>query len=322
MKAMVQDSYGPPSVLELREVDQPAIGDGEVLVRVRAAGVDPGVWHLTTGRPYLVRLFGFGVRRPKVRVRGRDLAGVVEAVGPAVTRFQVGDEVYGTCDGGSYAEFAAAPQDRLARKPAKLSFEQAAVTPISAMTALQAVAGVRAGQQVMVIGAAGGVGSFATQLAVAEGATVTAVCGAAKADLARSLGAAEVVDYGRTEVDQTGRRYDRIIDTAGNRPLSLLRRALTPDGTLILVGGEQGGGPLLAGFDRQFRAPLLSLFVRQNLRGLTARESVAHLDRVTELIESGALTPALTRARPLAEVPAALDELAAGHATGKTAITL
>ncbi|HKT03338.1 MAG TPA: NAD(P)-dependent alcohol dehydrogenase [Rugosimonospora sp.] len=325
MKAITQDRYGSAEVLEFRDIDPPAPGAGEVLVRVRAAGVDPGVWHLMTGRPYLVRAFGFGVRRPRTRVRGRDLAGVVESVGAGVTGFQAGDEVYGTCDGGSYAEYATAPVHRLARKPGNISFEQAAVTPVSGVTALQAVrdcAAVRAGQRVMVIGAAGGVGSFAVQLAKAFGATVTAVCGPAKAELVRALGADEVIDYTREEIDRDGPRYDVVIDTAGNRTLATLRRAMAARSTLVLVGGEGGRGRLLGGFDRQLRAPLLSPFVPQRLRPLTAKENAADLDTLTRLIESGAVTPRLDRAYPLVQAPEAIRYLAEGHAAGKVAIAI
>ncbi len=222
MKAVVQDVYGPSGVLGLREIDRPAIGEDEVLVRVCAAGVDPGVWHLMTGEPYLVRAMGFGLRKPKVAVRGRDVAGVVEAAGAGVTRFGPGDQVYGTCESGSFAEYAAAPQKRLAAKPANLSFEQAAVVPISGVTALQGVRDcgrVQPGQQVMVIGAAGGVGSFAVQIAKALGARVTGVCSTSKARLVRSLGADDVIDYTHDEIDCNGGRYDVIIDTAGNRRL-------------------------------------------------------------------------------------------------------
>ena len=326
MKAIIQDVYGPADVLALRDIDRPSVGDDEVLVRVRAAGVDPGVWHLMTGRPYLLRAVGFGLRRPKVPVRGRDLAGVVEAVGARVTRLRPGDEVYGTCESGSFAEYATARQDRLAIKPANLSFEQAAVTPISGMTALQGLrdcAGLRPGQRVMVIGAAGGVGSFAVQIAKAFGATVTGVCSTAKVDLVGSLGAADVIDYTHSRIDVNGARYDVIIDTAGNRPVSLLRRALTPRGTLVLVGGENGGGRLLAGYDRQMlRAPLMSIFTSQRLRNLMAKEHAADLEELRRLIDSGAVTPVIDRAYPLADAADAIRHLAQGHAAGKTVVTV
>jgi NADPH:quinone reductase-like Zn-dependent oxidoreductase len=326
MKAIVQDVYGPADVLQPREISQPPTGEEEVLVRVRAAGVDPGVWHLMTGQPYLVRAFGFGLRKPKVAVRGRDLAGTVEAVGARVTGLKPGDEVYGTCESGSFAEYATARQDRLAPRPANISFEQAAVTPVSGMTALQGLrdsAGVRPGQQVMVIGAAGGVGTFAVQIARALGATVTGVCSTPKADLVRSLGADDVIDYTHNEIDCNGARYDVVIDTAGNRPLSLLRRALTPRGTLVLVGGEQGGGRMLGGFDRQLlRAPLVSMFVGQRLRSLTAKERAEDLKELARLIESGAVTPVIDRAYALDNAADAIRHLTKGHATGKIVVTV
>ena len=323
MKAIVQDGYGSADVLKLRDIGRPSIGEGEVLVRVRAAGVDPGVWHLMTGEPYLVRAMGFGLRKPKVAVRGRDVAGVVEAVGGRVTRFRPGDEVYGTCESGSFAEYAAAPQNRLAAKPANISFEQAATVPISGVTALQAVRDCgRSGRasSVMVIGAAGGVGSFAVQIAKAFGATVTGVCSTSKADLVRSLGADDVVDYTHDEIDCNGARYDVVIDTAGNRPLSLLRRAMTPHGRLVVVGGQHGGGRVLGGFDRQLRAPLVSMFVGQRLRGLIAKERAEDLETLTRLIESGSVTPVIDRTYALADAPEAIRHLAEGHAAGKAVV--
>jgi NADPH:quinone reductase-like Zn-dependent oxidoreductase len=325
MKAIVQDVYGSADVLKLRDIDRPPIGDDEVLVQVRAAGVDPGVWHLMTGEPYLVRAMGFGLSKPKVGVRGRDVAGVVEAVGARVTRFRPGDEVYGTCESGSFAEYAAAPEEHLASKPASVSFEQAAVVPVSGVTALQGVRDcghVQPGQQVMVIGAAGGVGSFAVQIAKAFGARVTGVCSTSKADLVRSLGAGDVIDYTHDEIDCNGARYDVVIDTAGNRRLSLLRRAITPHGTLVLVGGEHGGGRLLGGFDRQFRAPLVSMFVGQRLRGLVAKERAEDLEALTRLIESHAVTPVIDRTYALADAPDAIRYLAEGHAAGKVVVTV
>ncbi|WP_433528683.1 NAD(P)-dependent alcohol dehydrogenase [Micromonospora sp. CA-263727] len=325
MKAIVQDSYGPAGVLDLRDIDRPAIGDEEVLVRVRAAGVDPGVWILMAGRPYLVRLAA-GLRRPRVAVRGRDLAGVVAAVGARVTRFRPGDEVYGTCLGGSYAEFAGTPEQRLARKPANLTFAQAAAAPVSGMTALRAVrdtGAVRPGHRVMVIGASGGVGSQAAQIAKAYGATVTGVCAPDRIDFVRSLGVDDVLDYTREEVDRDGPVYDVIVDTGGDRALSLLRRALTPHGTLALVGGAYAKGPLLGGYGRQiFRAPLLSLFVGQRLRTVSAVERTEDLDELRELVESGALTPAVDRAYPLAQAADAIRHVAGGHPAGKIVVTI
>ena len=326
MKAIVQDVYGSADVLELRDIDRPPMGEEEVLVRVHAAGVDPGVWHLMAGEPYLIRAMGFGLRTPKVKVRGRDLAGVVTAVGARVTRFRAGDEVYGTCESGSFSEYAAAREKRLAAKPASLSFEQAAVVPISGATALQAVRDggrVQPGQQVMVIGAAGGVGSFAVQIAKASGARVTGVCSSSKTGLVLSLGAEDVIDYTRDAIDCNGARYDVVIDTAGNRPLSLLRRAITPHGTLVLVGGEHAGGRALGGFDRQLlRAPLVSMLARQRLRGLTAKERAEDLEAIARLIESGAVTPVIDRTYALADAPDAIRYLAQGHAAGKVVITV
>jgi NADPH:quinone reductase-like Zn-dependent oxidoreductase len=324
MKAIVQDRYGSADVLELGDVEMPVPRDDEVLLRVHAAGVDPGVWHLMTGQPYLVRILGYGLRRPKVRVRGRDVAGRVEAVGKDVTGFRPGDEVFGICE-GSFAEYACARADKLLPKPANLTFEQAAVVPISALTALQGVRDrgqVQAGQQVLVIGAAGGVGTFAVQLAKAFGAEVTGVCSTTKADLVRSIGADHVIDYTREDFADGTRRWDLILDTAGNRPLSQLRRALTPEGTLVLVGGE-GGGRWLGGFERQlFSAPMRSPFVGQKLRSLSSKERKDDLQTLRELIEAGRLTPVIDRTYPLAEAPEAIRYLAQGHPRGKVGVTV
>ena len=327
MKAIVQDVYGAPDVLRLDNVDKPEPGDGEVLVRVHAAGVDAGVWHLTAGQPYLVRLVGFGLRRPKIRVRGMDLAGRVEAVGANVMRFQPGDEVFGACEGtgdGSFAEYARARADRLAPKPAKLTFEQAAAVPVSGCTALQGLrdAGkVQPGQNVLVIGAGGGVGTWAVQLGKAFGAHVTGVCSTAKVDTVRAIGAEKVIDYTRDDFADGTRRYDLILDTAGNRSLRHLRRALTPKGTLVIIGGE-GGGRWLGGFDRQIlRAPLLSLFVGQTLRPLMAKERREDLQVLTGLIEAGKVTPVVDRTFALAEAAEAVRYLHEGRARGKVVIT-
>jgi NADPH:quinone reductase-like Zn-dependent oxidoreductase len=323
MKAITQNEYGSADVLQLRDVAMPSIAGDQVLVQVRAAGVDPGVWICMTGRPYAARA-AFGLTRPRTQVRGRALAGVVTAVGAGAARFQPGDEVYGTSPGGTFAEYAAASAKRLALKPPALSFEQAAAVPISGVTALQSVrAGrVQAGQRVMIIGAAGGIGSFAVQLATAFGATVTGVCSTGKAELVRSLGAEEVIDYTRDEVDRDGPRYDVIIDTAGCRPLSLLRRALTPRGTVVLAGGGHDAGGLLGGYTRQLRAPLVSMFTSQRLRGLTAGERSEDLEELGRLIESGAVTPVVGRTYPLAGTPDAIRHLAEGHPAGKLIISI
>lgn len=323
MKAIVQDAYGSVEVLELRDIDKPEIGDDEVLVRVHAAGVDRGVWHLMTGQAYLIRLAGYGFRRPKNPVRGSEVAGRVEAIGKDVTRFRPGDDVMGTSE-GSFAEYARAREDKLAPKPASLTFEQAAAVPISASTALQAVRDqgkVQPGQKVLVIGASGGVGTYAVQLAKAFGAEVTGVCSTAKVDLVRSIGADHVIDYTRDDFAETEQRYDLILDIGGNRSLSHLRRALTPQGTLVLVGGE-GGGRWIGGMDRQVRALAMSPFIRQRLKMFIAREHYEELQVLTELIEAGKITPVIDRTYPLSEVPEAIRYLQEGRARGKVVITV
>jgi len=325
MKAITQDRYGGPDVLEFRDIDQPVPKDNEVLVRVHAAGLHRGDWHVMTGLPYLIRVVvpTLGLRKPKVPVLGMDVAGHVEAVGSNVTRFQPGDEVFGWCD-GSFAEYACAPEDQLAPKPANLSFEQAAAVPISGFAALQGVRDqgeVQAGQKVLVIGAAGAVGSFAVQLAKAFGAEVTGVCSTTQVDLVRSIGADDVIDYTREDVTDGTRHWDLIIDTAGRRTLSQLRRALTPRGTLVIVGGE-GGGRWMGGFTRNLRAPLLSRFVGQRLRMLASKENQEDLQTLGELIQAGKLTPRIGRTYPLGEVPEAIRALEAGDTRGKIVITV
>ena len=323
MKAIVQDKYGSPDVLKLRDIDMPVAGDNELLVRVRAAGVDPGVWHLMTGLPYLIRIMGYGLRAPKSRVPGTDVAGRVEAVGAKVTRFQPGDQVFGTCD-GAYAEYACAREDRLALKPTNLTYEEAAAVPTSAVTALQGlrdVGKIQPKQRVLIIGAAGGVGTFAVQLARAFGAEVTGLCSATKVDLVRSLGAKDAVDYARDDFADRGRHYDLILDTAGNRSLSHLRRGLAPQGTLVIVGGK-GGGRWLGGVDRQLRALVLSPLVGQQLRGLFSVVGKGDLELLGEHIEAGRVTPVIDRTFPLTEVPEAIRYLEEGHATGKVVITV
>ncbi|GIE95453.1 NAD(P)-dependent alcohol dehydrogenase [Paractinoplanes rishiriensis] len=321
MKAIIREVYGDRP--ELRDHPKPAIGAGEVLVEVRAAGVDPGVWILMTGRPKAVRL-AVGLRRPRVPVLGRALSGVVSAVGEGVTRLRPGDEVYGTCESGSFAEYARARENRLAAKPAGLTFEQAAAVPISAVTALQAVrdARVEAGQRVLITGAGGGIGTFAVQLVARRGAYAIGVCSTSKVDLVRSLGAEDVLDYTRTEIDRDGPRYDAVIDTAGNRPLSLLRRAVRKRGTIALVGGGHANGSLMGGFQRQMAAPLISPFGAHRIAGVTGRERREDLEELTPLLESGAIVPVLGRAYTLDTATDAIRDLAGGHPAGKLVITV
>ena len=323
MKAIVQDEYGSPEVLRVGEIDRPKVGDGEVLIRVHAAGVDPGVWHLMAGLPYFLRLMGYGLRAPKTRVPGNDFSGRVETVGKEVTQFQPGDDVFGLCK-GCFAEYACAREDKIVPKPSNLTFEQAAAVPTSALTALQALRDkgeVAAGQRVLIIGASGGVGSFAVQLAKVFGAEVTGVCSTPKMDLVRSIGADHVVDYTREDIAQTGERYDVILDTAGNRSLAHLRRALTRKGTLVIVGGEEGGR-WLAGADRQLRAALLSPLVSQSLRPFMAVGRQEDLEFLKGLVESGEIKPVVDRTYPLAEAPEAIRYLMGGHARGKLVLTV
>jgi NADPH:quinone reductase-like Zn-dependent oxidoreductase len=325
VKAVVQDRYGGPEVLELRDIDQPVPTDDEVLVQVQAAGVHRGDWHVMTGLPYLIRLAvpTLGLGKPKVAVLGMDVAGRVEAVGAQVTRFQPGDEVFGWCD-GAFADYACASEDHFAAKPATLSFEEAAVVPISGFAALQAVRDVGEvgpGQRVLVIGAAGAVGWFAVQLAKAFGAQVTGVVSTSQVELVGSIGADEVIDYTRSDVTDGTRQWDVIIDTGGRRTLAQLRRALTPTGTLVIVGGE-GGGRWMGGFLRNLRAPLVSRFVGQRLRMLVSKENQDDLRVLAELIEAGKLTPRIGRTYPLGEVPEAMRALETGSTRGKIVITV
>jgi NADPH:quinone reductase-like Zn-dependent oxidoreductase len=320
MKAIVYDRYGLADVLRLADVDKPTPGEGEVLVRVHAAGVDFGVWHLMTGLPYLVRT-AIGLRAPRNPVLGRDVAGTVEALGPGVTGFDVGDEVFGIC-AGSFAEYARVPVRKCVPKPANLTHQQAAAVPISGLTALQGLRdAVRAGDTVLVIGAGGGVGTFAVQLAKAYGAAVTGVCSTGKVDLVRSIGADDVVDYTKADFADGTRRWDVIFDIAGMRRLSVLRRALTPKGRLILAGGE-GGGRWLGGMDRTLRAMLLSPFVGQRLGGMISRERGEDIEELRQLVETGKLTPVVDRAFPLADTAQAVRYLAEGRARGKVVVTV
>ncbi len=323
MKAMTQDRYGSADVLVLDDVAMPVVGDDEVLIRVRAAGVGPDVWHLMTGLPYFVRLMGLGLRKPKARIPGWDVAASVETVGKDVTDFRPGDEVFGTCR-GSFAEYACARPENLALKPANLTFEQAAGVPVSGCTALHGLrdeGGLQAGQTALIIGASGGVGTFAVQLAKVFGAHVTGLCSTTKVDLVRSLGADHVIDYTREDFADGGQRYDLILDTAGRRSLAHLRRALTPKGTLVIVGGE-GGGRLTGGFERQLRAALLSPIVGQRLRAVMSTERQEDLRYLKDVIEAGDVTPVISKTYPLAEAAKALSDADEGHGRGKTVITV
>lgn len=321
MKAVVQDRYGNSEVLRLAQVARPLIADHEVLVHVSAAGLDRGTQHLMTGKPYAMRL-GLGLRKPKHPVAGRDVAGTVVAVGSMVTRFAIGDEVYGVAS-GSFAEYAAAREGKLAGKPANLSFAHAAAVPISAGTALQALVdagNVQAGQSVLVVGASGGVGTYAIQLAKAYGADVTGVCSTAKIDLVASLGADRVIDYTREDFADGVRRYDLILDIGGSTSIRRLRGALAPRGTLVFVGGENAGN--LTGMGRQLRGALMSPLLPQDLKLLVAKERADDYVRLTELIEAGQLTPSIDRSYPLDEAPHAMRLLEDGQVRGKVVITV
>lgn len=322
MRAIVQDRYGSFDVLRSARIGRPEIAEREVLLRVYAAGLDRGTWHLMTGTPYLMRVLGFGFRHPKSRVAGIDLAGIVVAVGSAVTRFAVGDEVFGM-GRGSFAEFAPAPEDKLAHMPANASFEQAAATGISGGTALQALmaARVQAGHRVLVIGASGGVGSYAVQLAKAFGAEVTGVCSTGKLDHVRSLGADRVIDYTRQDFADGEHRYDVIIDIGGNARLSRLRRALTRTGTAVIVGGESKGN-MTGGTGRQLRALMVSPFISQRLTGLASKERASDLRILAEHIRVGGVVPDIDRIYPLEQAGEAMRYLAAGKVKGKVVITI
>jgi NADPH:quinone reductase-like Zn-dependent oxidoreductase len=322
VKAIIRDAYGSVDALRLADIDQPVAGEVDVLVHVHAAGVDQGVWHLMTGTPYAMRLAGFGIRAPKNALLGYDVAGRIEAVGAQVTEFRPGQEVFGTCR-GSFAEYAVARADRLLPKPGNVTFEQAAVVPISGFAALQAVreqGGVRSGQRVLIIGAGGGVGTFAVQIAKADGAEVTGVCSASKAELVRSIGADHVIDYTREDFVDGRNRYDVILDIAGNRSLSELRRALTPRGTLVIVGGEDAGKWL--GIRRQLRAAALSPFVRQKLGFFISKERPEDLEELRKLLEAGTIRPVVDKTFPLEEVPAAIQYLRDGRARGKIVVVI
>ncbi|MCT9869816.1 NAD(P)-dependent alcohol dehydrogenase [Paenarthrobacter aurescens] len=328
MRAIVQEGYGPADVLHEARVPRPAIAENEVLVKVHAAGLDRGTWHLTTGLPYALRPV-YGFKSPKNPVPGLDLAGTVEAVGAKVTRFAVGDQVFGSGK-GTFAEYAAARENQLAHKPESISYEQAAVVPVSACTALIAVraGGIDPGRElssqglkVLVTGASGGVGSYAVQFAKAAGAEVTGVASTAKIDLVRALGADHVIDYTKQDFADGSVRYDVIIDIAGNPSVGRLRRSLTPAGTAVITGGEEGG-TWTGSMDRQLRAVALSPFIRQKLTMIVGTQKAADLEFLAGLLEKGTITPAIHRSYPLDQVPNAMRSLDAGDVRGKLAIII
>jgi NADPH:quinone reductase-like Zn-dependent oxidoreductase len=323
MRAIVQRRYGCDDALAVQAVARPAIGPKEVLIEVHAAGLDRGTWHLMTGLPYLVRVMGFGLTRPKQPIPGLDVAGRVVAAGPAVSRFAPGDEVFGIAN-GSFAEFAPASEDKLAHKPANLTFEAAAVATISGITALQALTDVgrrQPGQHVLVVGASGGVGSYAVQLAKALGGDVTGVAGTEKLDWVRALGADRVIDHRTHDFTDDDVQYDLIVDIGGRTRISRLRRVLAERGTLVLVGGE-GGNRITGGIGRQLGATLLSPLIKQRLTMFISQEHHSFIERLGTFIESGSVTPSIGQRFGLEEVPAAVRQMEAGTARGKSVIVV
>jgi len=323
MKAWVQERYGSPDILELEELDLPTGNDDHVLVRIRAACLNPYDWHILRGDPYLVRVVLKGLRKPRrAIIPGADMAGVVESVGSAVTRFRPGDEVYGEVHAGCFAEYVSVAEESVAPKPASITFEQAAAVPMAALTALQGLrnAGrIEEGQSVLINGAGGGIGTFAVQIAKTFGAEVTGVCSDAKVDLVRSIGADHVIDYTREDFTRSGRRFDLLLDMVSNRSLSETRRALTQKGTLVIAGGV-GGGRLLGPGARSLSGSLLSPFVSQRIKTFVCKPNRDDLEFLNELIEAGTVTPVIDRVYPLSEVPEAIRYLEKGHARGKIVI--
>jgi NADPH:quinone reductase-like Zn-dependent oxidoreductase len=321
MEAMLQSGYGSFEVYRFGEAPRPKAGLGEVVIAVRAAGVDRGTWHMMTGRPYLMRLMGFGLRAPKSPVPGFEVAGTVVETGPSVTRFKIGDDVFGVAK-GAFAQYAAASETKLAKKPAAITFEQAAAVGVSGSTALQALeaAKVERGMRVLVMGASGGVGSCAVQLAKARGGHVTGVASERKMDFVRAQGADVVVSYEKGFAEEKG-RYDAILDIGGNTPLARLRRLLTPSGALVFVGGE-AGGDWTAGFERQLLAALMGPFVKQRFLMLVSQERYEPLERLATFLEAGTLKPAVDRTFPLHALSDALRALVAGSVRGKLVLTI
>jgi NADPH:quinone reductase-like Zn-dependent oxidoreductase len=323
MSAFVQDRYGSPDVLAPARIARPVIGPDDVLVRVAAASVNPADWHVMRGLPYIVRVMGFGLRAPKSRVRGQDVAGTVEAVGANVVRLRVGDAVFGEVAGGAFAEYVSVPAARLAVKPAHVTFVQAAAVPLAASTALEAVQGhgrVQAGQKVLVNGASGGVGTFAVQIAKAFGAEVAGVCGPGNVDLVRSIGADHVIDYTRDDFTRGGQRYDLIVDVAGSCPVAHCRRVLAPTGTYVVVGGPNG--PLLGPASHHATALATNPFVSQRMIPLGPARRPENIAVLAELLDAGTITPVIDRTYPLAEVADAIRYLEQGHVRGKVVVTV
>jgi NADPH:quinone reductase-like Zn-dependent oxidoreductase len=324
MKAIAYEKFGSPDVLESKELPKPEVGPAQVLVRVRAASPNPWDWHFMRGLPYIARLSGAGLRKPKKPVLGGDVAGEVETVGVEVTRFRPGDEVFGFVAGGSFAEFVSAEERFLSAKPANLSFEQAATVPLAALTALQGlrdVGEIREGQRVLIVGASGGVGTFAVQIAKWFGADVTGVCSTRNLELVRSIGADRVIDYTKEDLTRNAQKYDLIFELAGTTSPRAYRRLLTAKGRLVLSSGESPGR-LIGPFDRIVKAVLLSPFVGQTLRPLSAKVRSEDLQFLTELVEAGTVTPVIDRTYPLSETPDAIRYLETGHARGKITIAV
>jgi len=323
MKAAVYTRYGPPDVIQIMEVEKPVPNGQEVLIKVRAAALNPYDWHFMRGLPYLIRMMS-GLRKPKITRLGFDVAGQVEAVGANVTHFKSGDEVFGSCSGaysGAFAEYACTPESALLTKPDNVTFEQAAAVPMAAFTALQGLrrGQIRAGQMVLVNGAAGGVGSLAVQLAKSFGAEVTGVCSSRNVEMVRSIGADRVIDYTKQDFTKSGQRYDLILDCVGNRSLLACRRALTPKGMLVTAGGKSGRWKM--GLTRGLRALVLSRFGSRKLVGVFAKSNQEDLNVVRGLMETGKVTPVIDRRYPLSETAEAIRYLEEGHARGKILIT-
>ena len=320
MKAIVHQQYGAPELLTCEDIPKPVPGDGEVLLRIHAASVNPLDWHSVRGLPYAMRI-GNGLRTPKKSIPGVDVAGVVETVGKGATQCRPGDEVFGVCK-GACAEYACAKADRLVPKPARLTFEQAAAVPVAALTALQSLRDrgrVQRGQHVLIVGASGGVGTFAVQIAKALGAVVTGVCSTKNVELVRSIGAEDVIDYTQDDYTRSGRHYDLIVDMAGTHSLSECRRALTPHGTYVVVGAPSG--KWIAGPDRFLKALLLSVFVPQRIVPFITSANNADLVTLKDFLEAGQVTPVIDRSYGLSEVPQAIAYLEQGHARGKVVIS-